>query len=42
MTLDADGQATLHLRILNETNIEVELERATPLRLPHGTRPSAA
>ncbi|HEV2927664.1 MAG TPA: hypothetical protein VGW74_03150 [Propionibacteriaceae bacterium] len=37
VTVDADGQATLHLRILNETNIEVELERPTPLRLPHGT-----
>ena len=37
VTVGADGQATLHLRILNETNIEVELERPTPLRLPHGT-----
>jgi hypothetical protein len=37
VTVDADGQATLHLHILNETNIEVELERATSLRLPHGT-----
>ena len=37
VTVDADGQATLHLRIMNETNIEVELERARPLRLPHGT-----
>jgi hypothetical protein len=37
VTVDADGQATLHLRIMNETNIEVELEHATPLRLPHGT-----
>jgi hypothetical protein len=37
VTVDADGQATLHMRIMNETNIEVELERPTPLRLPHGT-----
>jgi hypothetical protein len=37
VTVDADGAATLHMRIMNETNIEVELERATPLRLPHGT-----
>jgi myo-inositol-hexaphosphate 3-phosphohydrolase len=37
VTVGADGQATLHLRILNETNVEVELERPTPLRLPHGT-----
>ena len=36
VTVDADGAATLHMRIMNETNIEVELERATPLRLPHG------
>ena len=37
VTVDADGQATLHLRIMNETNIEVQLHRATPVRLPHGT-----
>ena len=37
VTVDADGRATLHLRIMNETNIEVQLQRATPVRLPHGT-----
>lgn len=37
VTVDADGAATLHMRIMNETNIAVELERAMPLRLPHGT-----
>lgn len=37
VTLDDDGRATLHLRIHNETNIEIGLERARALRLPHGT-----
>jgi hypothetical protein len=37
VTMDADGQATLHMRVQNETNIEIQLERAMPLRLPHGT-----
>ena len=35
--LDDNGDATLHMRIQNETNIEVRLERPVPLRLPHGT-----
>ena len=37
VTVNANGEATLHMRIQNETNIEVELEQAMPLRLPHGT-----
>jgi hypothetical protein len=37
VTVNANGQATLHMRIQNETNIEVELKQAMPLRLPHGT-----
>jgi hypothetical protein len=37
VTADANGQATLHLRVQNETNVEIQLERAMPLRLPHGT-----
>jgi hypothetical protein len=37
VTLDPDGQATLHLRIQNETNLELKLERPVALRLPHGT-----
>ena len=37
VTMDADGQATLHMRVQNETNIEIQLERAMPLRQPHGT-----
>jgi hypothetical protein len=37
VTVNADGEATLHMRIVNETNIEVELNRPLPLRLPHGT-----
>jgi len=37
ITFDAGGQATLHLRIQNETNLEIELERPTDVRLPQGT-----
>ncbi len=37
VTRDDDGRATLQLRIQNETNIEIGLERPTPLKLPHGT-----
>ena len=36
ITLDDDGQATLHLRIGDQTNLEVQLERPTELRLPQG------
>lgn len=36
VTTDENG-ATLHLRIQNETNIEIELERPTAVRLPRGT-----
>jgi hypothetical protein len=37
VTVDPDMKATLHLRIQNETNLEIQLERPVPLRLPHGT-----
>ena len=36
VTIDENGVATLHMRIQNETNIEVRLERPVPLKLPHG------
>lgn len=36
VTVD-NGQRTFSLRVQNETNIEVELERPLTLRLPHGT-----
>jgi hypothetical protein len=37
ITLDEEGWATLHLRMQNETNLEIKLERPTTVRLPHGT-----
>lgn len=37
VTIDDEGAATLHLWMQNETNLEVRLERAVPVRLPHGT-----
>jgi hypothetical protein len=37
VTQDEQGEATLHLRIVNETNLEIRLEESLPLRLPHGT-----
>jgi hypothetical protein len=37
VTIDDNGVAALHMRIQNETNIEVRLERPVRLRLPHGT-----
>jgi hypothetical protein len=37
VTVDESGQATLHLRIMNETNLDIRLEQPTDLRLPHGT-----
>lgn len=36
VTVDQNGDATLHMRIGDLTNIELELERPTRLRLPHG------
>jgi hypothetical protein len=36
VTIDENGVATLQMRIQNETNIEVRLERPVPLKLPHG------
>ena len=36
ITVDEQGEATLHLRIMNETNLDVRLERPTPVRLPAG------
>lgn len=38
VTVDGDGEQTLHLRIANETNIEIELEQPTPLRTPRGVQ----
>ena len=37
VTVDDAGNATLHLRMQNETNIDVGLERPIRVRLPHGT-----
>jgi hypothetical protein len=37
VTIDDNGLATLHMRIQNETNIEVRLVRPVRLKLPHGT-----
>lgn len=37
VTIDDDGKRTLWMRMQNETNIEVALERATAIRLPSGT-----
>jgi len=36
VTVDPDGQATLHLRMRDETNLEIKLDRPVQLRLPHG------
>jgi hypothetical protein len=37
VTVDEYGDATLHLRIGDETNIELKPERPLELRLPHGS-----
>ena len=37
VTIDDNDDATLHMRIQNETNIEVRLDRPVPLKLPYGT-----
>ena len=37
VTVGDDGLATLHLRMQNETNLEVTFTRPLQLRLPHGT-----
>jgi hypothetical protein len=36
ITVDEDGEAALHLRMQNETNIEVQLKGPTEIRLPAG------
>ena len=36
VTVDEQGEATLHLRIANETNLRIELDRAYEQRLPSG------
>jgi hypothetical protein len=36
VTRDDNGEASLHMRIQNETNLEIRLNRPIPLRLPHG------
>ena len=36
-SVDEQGEATPHLRMMNETNLEIRLEKPTPFRLPHGT-----
>jgi hypothetical protein len=36
ITVDEDGEATLHLRIMNETNLDIRLEEPATVRLPHG------
>jgi hypothetical protein len=37
VTIDDNDDATSHMRIQNETNIEVRLDRSVPLKLPYGT-----
>ena len=37
VTVDGQGEATLHLRMMNETNLDIRLARSTPLRLPGGS-----
>ncbi len=37
VTVNDQGAATFHLRVADETNLEIELDRCTELRLPHGT-----
>jgi hypothetical protein len=36
VSVDEDGDATLHLRMQNETNIAVQLKRPIEVRLPQG------
>ena len=36
LTTDADGGVTLHLRVQNETNIEITLHDPVPVGLPNG------
>ena len=36
LTTDAAGEVTLHLRVQNETNIEITLHDPVPVRLPNG------
>jgi hypothetical protein len=36
VTLDDQGEAILHLRIMNETNLDISLVEPTALRLPSG------
>jgi hypothetical protein len=36
VSVDGDGDATLHLRMQNETNIAVQLKRPIEVRLPQG------
>ena len=42
VTVDESGEATLHLRISDETNLDVRLERPATLRLPHGVETVSA
>jgi hypothetical protein len=37
VTVDDNGEASLHMRIQNETNVEIRLNRPVSIRLPHGT-----
>ena len=37
VTVDDDGEANLHVRVANETNLEIELDQSAAVRLPHGT-----
>lgn len=39
ITVDGDGRRTLWMRMQNETNIEVVLERTVTVRLPSGPEP---
>lgn len=42
VTVDESGEATLHLRISDETNLDIRLERPTTLQLPHGVETVSA
>jgi hypothetical protein len=37
VSVDEDGEATLHLRMQNETNIAIQLKRPIEIRLPQGS-----
>jgi hypothetical protein len=42
VSVDAEGAATLHMRISNETNLAIEFDRPTAVRLPSGVETVSA